>query len=69
MKEKPTKQGRGNSQSRKSEGQKSLMIDCIRYTTHIGIKRQFEFRLDCLYSFQMFSQNSLFLVTVEHCPV
>ena len=27
MKEKPTKQGRGNSQSGKREGQKSVMID------------------------------------------
>ena len=67
MKEKPTKQGRGNSQSGKSEGQKSVMIDCIRYTIRTGIKLHFEFRLDCLYSFQMFSQKSLLLVTVEHC--
>ena len=27
------------------------MIDCIRYTTRIGIKLHFEFRLDCLYIF------------------
>ena len=32
-------------------------------------KAHFEFRLDCLYTFQMFSQRSLFLVTVEHWPV
>ena len=38
MKEKPTKYGRGNTHSRKSEGKKSAMIDCIRYTTRIGIK-------------------------------
>ena len=45
------------------------MIDCIRYTTRIGINLHFEFRLDCLYTFQMFFQRSLLLVTVEHCPI
>ena len=56
-----------SSQYRKSEGQKSAMIGCIRYTTRIGIKLHFEFRLDCLYTFQMFSQKSLLLITVERC--
>ena len=37
--------------------------------TPIGMKLHFECRLDCLYTFQMFSQRSLLLVTVEHCPM
>ena len=41
----------------------------IWYTTRNGIKLHFEFRSDCLYTFQMFSQKSLFLVTEEHCPM